>query len=228
MPDDKTKGEPPFRGIRQKSFADAMETGMLEYEKSIAAVKRKLFAQILPSETVVDVGIGTGPNLRFLQKGTHVLGVDPNEYMWPYAMQKARENGIELRVVGGTGEKLPVDDESCDVVIITLTLCSVRDPSQAIKEVLRVLKPGGRLFFIEHVIADRSRPVFRFAQNLLNPLQAALADGCHLNRDTASILENVQGSRFRFSEVQYEKFDVGGSWNPIRPHIAGYARKEPS
>ena len=216
------------RIIRQKSFADTMETRMLEYEKSIAAVKRKLFAQILPSETVVDVGIGTGPNLRFLQKGTHVLGVDPNEHMWPYAMQKARENGIELRVVGGTGEQLPVEDESCDVVIVTITLCSVRDPSQAIKEVLRVLKPGGRLFFIEHVVADRSRPMFRLAQKLLNPLQIAKYDGCHLNRDTASILENMQGSRFRFSEVQYEKFDIGLSRCLIRPHIAGCARKEPS
>lgn len=197
---------------------------MVAYEKSIAGVKQNLFSQISQSEQVADVGIGTGPNLPYLRKGTHVVGVDPNKYMWPYAMEKARTNGIDLRVVEGVCEKLPLEDRSYDVVIMTLTLCSVQSPSQAINEILRVLKPDGRLFFIEHVIADPSRPIFRAVQNLLNPLQVALSDGCHLNRDTARILQETREPGF--SEIKYDEFDIGGVLNPIRPHIAGYARKE--
>lgn len=209
--------------IVKKLFAEGMETGMLEYERSIASVKHQLFSKISPSDQVVDVGIGTGPNLRFLPRGVQVVGVDPNEYMWPYAMAKASSNGIDLRLVEGVCEKLPLEDTCYDFVIVTLTLCSVQNPSQAVSEILRVLKPGGTLIFIEHVLADPSRPVFRAAQRLLNPLQVAFADGCHLNRDTARILQTAKEPGF--SEIKYDEFDVGGVLNPIRPHIVGYARK---
>lgn len=209
--------------IVKKLFAEGMETGMLEYERNIVGVKHQLFSKISPSDRVVDVGIGTGPNLRFLPKGVRVVGVDPNEYMWPYAMAKASINGIDLHLVEGVCEKLPLEDKSYDFVIMTLTLCSVQNPSQAVSEILRVLKPGGTLIFIEHVLADPSRPIFRAAQRLLNPLQVALADGCHLNRDTARILQAAKEPGF--SEIKYDEFDIGGVLNPIRPHIAGYARK---
>lgn len=200
-----------------------METGMHEYEGEIAEVKKKLFSQIAASDKVLDVGIGTGPNLRFLQRGTQVVGVDPNQYMWPYAIEKAQSCGIELHMVGGIGERLPTEDNSYDFAIVTLTLCSVRDPSLTIREILRVLKPGGQLLFIEHVIADRSHPILRAAQILLNPLQQLFADGCHLNRDTGAILKNV--GKPGFSEITYEEFNVQEFGSLIRSHIAGCARK---
>lgn len=211
-----------------KLFAAEMECGMEEYEKNIAAVKEKLFAQISTSDTVADIGIGTGPNLKFLRPGSTVIGVDPNEFMGPYALQKAQTYGIHLRFITGVCENIPLDDESCDIVITTLTLCSVRDPEAAVREIVRILKPGGKHLFIEHVLAGPSRRWFRLAQNTLNPLQVTLADGCHLNRDTGQVLQRATNGGY--SEIHMRTFDLDvGAWkgalNPLRPHIAGYAQK---
>ena len=69
-------------------------------------------------------------------------------------------------------------------------LCSVPDVTAAVKEMRRVLKPGGRAFFLEHVFADKSRRVLQVAQQILSPAQQLLADGCHLNRFISSLLLN--------------------------------------
>lgn len=213
---------------KKRLFATCMENNMVEYEKRIEGRKRQLFSELSSESTVVDIGIGTGPNIKYIPKGATVIGVEPNQFMWKYAKEKASARGVNLQLVDGTGEHIPLPDNSCDFVITTLTLCSVKDQNAVIHEILRVLKPGGVHLFVEHVIASPSRPILRFAQNILTPLQVREVDGCHLNRDTGKTLSSA--THPGFSEVDYDEFDADfGSLNAInllRPHIAGYARKE--
>ncbi|KAI0561951.1 Methyltransferase [Gracilaria domingensis] len=214
--------------FNKNGFARAMEYGMTSYEELIAEKKRKLFRCIDEDSTVADIGIGTGPNIQYMPKNVRLVGIEPNKFMWRYAEEKAQRLGIELTLKEGVCENLPLKDESCDFVITTLTLCSVRSPTAAVEEIFRVLKRGGRHVFIEHVIGSLERPVLRGAQTVLNPIQVALADGCHLNRDTLSCLKGVNNGAY--DRIEYEEFDalLGGveDWiSPIKPHIAGFVVK---
>lgn len=201
---------------------------MREYESLIAERKRTLFSRIPLTATVVDLGIGTGPNLVYMPPGCHIVGVEPNEYMWSYAETKAKALRLDLELLNARAEQLPIRDSSCDVCISTLTLCSVRDPAAVVREIVRVLRPGGLYIFLEHVIAPTSQPLLRLSQTALNPVQIALADGCHLTRDTEDVIRRAGGASF--DAVAVEQFDAsfGGiedSVSFIRPHIAGYAQK---
>ena len=223
-----TKTDGLFRRIYKQKFADILEHTTESYEASVAERKKKLFSRVKQSDTVADIGIGHGPNLKYLPKGVKVFGVEPNDAMWPYASEKADKYGINLSILDGVAEHIPLEDNSCDVVITTLTLCSVSDQEKAFREILRILKPGGEHLFIEHVVAPYDRPVLRGAQNFLNPLQVFVADGCHLNRDTGNGMKEMENPPY--SLVEYDEFDADlGSFvdniNPIRPHICGYARK---
>jgi ubiquinone/menaquinone biosynthesis C-methylase UbiE len=80
--------------------------------------------------------------------------VEPNEYMDAYAKEKAAALGLQLKVVRGRGEALPLDDASVDAVVATLVLCTVENPAAVLAEVARVLRPGGRFVFVEHVAAS--------------------------------------------------------------------------
>lgn len=116
-----------------------------------------------------------------------------------------------------TGETLPVADESVDAVISTLVLCCVDNQRRALEEVLRVLKPGGRLLFIEHVAAPPGSWLRRI-QNLLTPLWKRLGDGCHPNRET-----DVEVERARFEKVGYER--IIAPTLIVSPQIVGIATK---
>lgn len=212
--------------VSKKLFAEGMEAGMIEYEENISNTKRRLFSHIKQSDLVMDIGMGTGPNLKYMPIGVEMIGLEPNVYMWPYAEQKAKQYGVSLQMIEGTVEQIPMKNESCDIVITTLTLCSVPDFDKAMKEIIRILKPGGKHIFIEHVIAGKNRPILRAVQNVLNPLQVLLAEGCHLNRNTGLKLENAG-----FDEIEYEEFDakfnvIENLISPVRPHIAGYCGKK--
>lgn len=218
-----------IRDILQRLFANDMENGMVQYERNMASKKQNLFSMIPNGATVTDIGIGTGPNLSYLPKTAHVIGVEPNEYMWPFAKRRALKLGIDIRLVNATGENIPLSDSSCDVVITTLTMCSVNDVQKCLSEIVRILKPDGLYIFIEHVLAPSSRPVLRLFQNLLTPAQRMLSDGCHLNRDIGRIIQTNLERNVR--EVRIEQFDakIGGfedSFSLIRPHVAGFARKK--
>lgn len=212
----------------RKSFADFMESGMVSYEEKMGKRKQQLFSRIRATDVIADIGIGTGPNLKYYPGGLHVFGIEPNHYMWSYASEKAMRHGVNLKLLGGYAESIPLEDSSCDKVITTLTLCSVRDIRKAVQEILRILKPGGELLFIEHVIASPKRPILRAAQNILNPLQVGLADNCHLNRDTLHVLREATDPGF--STIKCDTFDakfgtIEDYVSPIRPHISGFARK---
>lgn len=185
-------------------FAEAMHTGMKDYEERLLDIKSELFTAArgyldsLPAPQVLEVGIGVGPNLRFLGSDVKIFGLEPNKYMIPYLEEEAARVGLDVQVVHGVAESMTtIPSASMDMVVCTLVLCSVTDVSRALQEMARVLKPDGRLLIIEHV---RGTGLTRLGQRAFSPLQQLLADGCHLDRDftdvpAASRLFDVSGIR---------------------------------
>lgn len=137
---------------------------------------------------VLELGTGTGLNLPLYPPGVEsVDGVDPNPGMNELARAAAQQAGRPVELHEARGETLPFDDGRFDVAVSTWTLCSVGDAGQVLSEVHRVLKPGGRLLFIEHGLSHEAG-VARW-QRRLTPLQRRVADGCHLDRDFTALLE---------------------------------------
>lgn len=140
---------------------------------------------------VLELGVGGGLNLAFYDpaKVSSVSGVDPSPELRARAAAAPRADGLTVDLRPGTAEALPFDDESFDVVVCTFTLCSVQDPAAALAEARRVLKPGGRLLVCEHGLAPD--PGVARWQRRLEPLQKALAGGCHLTRPVRAGLESA-------------------------------------
>ena len=144
---------PPADRWTDAAFASAMDHGMRDYERRVQGVKRSLFAQAgLAGAEVLEVGVGTGPSMGLLAEAgvRRMHGIEPNLAMHGCARRHAEEAGLEVRLEPGRAEALPVADGSVEVVLATMLLCSVGDGRAALREVLRVLKPGGRLVFVEH------------------------------------------------------------------------------
>lgn len=206
----------PHAGLRQRVFAWALARFNGAYEKSVSQHKQRLFSDL--AGTVVEIGPGTGANLLFLKPDkVRWIGVEPNPFMEEYLRKEATRLGIPVDFRIGTAEHLPLPDASADAAISTLVLCSTASQEQALKEVLRVLKPGGRLIFIEHVAAPRGTRL-RTLQNLVTPLWKQLGDGCHPNRETW-----VQLERAGFADLTCERIEIPAFL--VTPHIVGEATK---
>ncbi|CAJ1344834.1 unnamed protein product [Effrenium voratum] len=168
---------------KDEEFARGMAFGMVDYERAVAKRKRALFRRLFQSlptgAVVVEVGIGSFPNALYLgskdaPSGMDIVGVDPNEYMKPYALDNAKranllvpERGNRLRLVQGVAEALPLEDAAADAVVCTLTLCSVLEPSRAVAEIRRVLRPGGRYLFPNHAWHEVCLFLFAFVYFLV-------------------------------------------------------------
>lgn len=215
--------------VLERIIASEMDSGMARYECYMTERKKRLFKLIPIGSTVLEVGLGTGPNFAYFPQGTSVIGLEPNRYMWRYARRRAKESGINLQLLQAHGENIPLPDSSVDVVVTTLTLCTVSDVTSTLQEVVRVLRPGGIYIFVEHVVASTERPVLRVAQKMLTPIQELVAGGCHLDRDTGQVI--FQTLSQSMSCIYVESFDarIGGNEDAlslIRPHIAGYGQKK--
>jgi ubiquinone/menaquinone biosynthesis C-methylase UbiE len=131
---------------------------------------------------VLEVGAGTGRNVPHYPPGVDVTYTEPDPHM------ADRLRGRGKSVVRATVEELPFADDSFDTVVSTLVLCSVSDVPAALAEIRRVLAPGGRLLFIEHVRGEPGTPLERW-QNRLNRLWRTVARGCNCNRDLLAALQ---------------------------------------
>jgi SAM-dependent methyltransferase len=181
------------------------------------AVRDQKAALLSPLDgTVVEIGPGGAPNLAFLRPDVRWIGVEPNPFFAPYVRAAAARLGRAVDVRAGTAAQIPLPDGAADAVISTLVLCSVQDVPAALREIRRVLRPGGRFVFIEHVAA-RERSLARLIQRAVRPLWTLLGDGCHPDRDTARDLQAAG-----FASVDLHHFEV--PFPIIRPHIAGVAR----
>jgi SAM-dependent methyltransferase len=130
---------------------------------------------------VVEVGFGSGLNCRHYPRAVHrVFAVEPSEVAWRKAPRNLAGTSAEVRRVGLDGQSLPLPSASCDGVLSTFTMCTIPDLDAALREMVRVLRPGGVLHFLEHGLAPDPR-VVRW-QYRLQPVQGRLAGGCHLDR----------------------------------------------
>jgi len=151
---------------------------------------QKQRGQLVPKAhgRVLEVGMGTGRNLPFYDRSrvSRLVGVDPALQMHRLAQKRSREAGIAVELMGLSAEQLPTADASFDTVVCTYTLCSIPDAVQALREMRRVLVPGGKLLFCEHGRApDES---VRRWQDRLQPFWGPLAGGCQLGRDIPGLL----------------------------------------
>jgi len=157
----------------------------------LAEARREFLAEV--TGEVLEIGFGTGLNLpHYPEHVRKITAIDVNPGMHARAEKRIRAStiAVEHRVING--ERLPMPNDSFDSVVSTWTLCSIKNVSRALREIRRVLKPGGRFFFMEHGLSDD--PAVQRWQHLLNPLEKLIADGCHLNRNIPELIER-QGLR---------------------------------
>jgi len=157
--------------------------------KSVGEQRRKVIPQA--QGRVLEIGIGTGLNLPFYDTGRviELVGVEPSLRMHHLALKRSRAARLPVEMVGITAEKLPLADHIFDTVVSTYTLCTIPDPVAALREVRRVLAPGGRLLFSEHGRAPDEN--VRKWQSRIQPFWSPLAGGCKLDRDIPAILKEA-------------------------------------
>jgi ubiquinone/menaquinone biosynthesis C-methylase UbiE len=170
------------------------------------------------SGRVIEIGGGTGANLPYYGSDVEELVItEPEEPMAQRLERKLSEYpDLPARVVRAPAEALPMEDGRFDYAVSTLVLCTVVDPSRALAEVRRVLKPDGRLVFLEHVRSDD--PKLAKWQDRLHGLQYRLGHGCNCNRAT---LSNIEGSGFEVAELEHDT--VKRAPPIVRPLIVGVA-----
>ena len=159
---------------------------------------------------VLELGAGTGLNLPHYSDNLEELVLtEPSPPMVGRLERRAKKAGTPSSVMVADAERLPFKDDSFDTVVSTLVLCTVDDPQQAIYEIARVLRPGGKLLFLEHVRSD-SRRLARWQDRLHRPWHA-FAAGCNANRPTVDMLRE---SSLRVEDVEHDRW----KWMPALVH----------
>lgn len=167
----------------------------------------------------VELGSGTGLNLRYYPDSLDELTLtEPEAAMRARLSRKLRRGRRPAQVVDASAERLPFADETVDTVVSTLVLCTVDDPDAALREIERVLRPRGRLLFLEHVRA-RSPRLASWQDRLAGPWQR-FAEGCHCNRAT---LELIRARGLELEDIQETSWR--GMPPIVRPLITGVATK---
>ena len=156
--------------------------------KALAPARTRLAAEL--HGTVLEVGFGSGLNLPFMPPAvTRVLAVEPSERARRIAQKRVEQARCEVRYAGLNAQRVQLDDAVADCALSTFTLCTIPDVERALAEIKRILKPGGRLFVLEHGLAPDAG-VARW-QARLNGFQRTVAGGCNLNRDIRGVLERA-------------------------------------
>lgn len=138
---------------------------------------------------VLEVGIGSGLNIPFYRREVvQVIGIDPSRPLLDKARKTAVWSPCPIKLLQGRGETLPIMSGSIDTVVMTWTLCSVRDPVGTLSEIRRVLRPGGALLFIEHGMAPDDQESVQRWQEEVTPIWRSFAGNCHLNRRIDQLL----------------------------------------
>lgn len=197
-------------------FARFYDRGLAQTEAAGLAERRAaLLAQA--RGRVLELGAGTGLNLAHYPAGLDQLVLtEPEQPMLQRLRERAAARRPTATVVAAPAERLPFPDASFDTVVTTLTLCTVGDLAAALREVRRVLAPGGRLLFLEHVRSADRRLARR--QDRLHPLWRRVGHGCHCNRAT---LEAIEAAALDVQEVEHGRMPRAPRF--LEPLIAGVA-----
>jgi ubiquinone/menaquinone biosynthesis C-methylase UbiE len=166
---------------------------------TLAAYRRR----VVPAAEgrVLEIGVGSGLNLPFYGAATtDVVGLDPSVKLLWMARKAAHKTMRGIALLEGSAEAVPLEDRSVDTVVTTWTLCTIPDVHRALGEMRRVLKPTGRLLFVEHGRSPDAR--VRRWQDRLTPVWRRISGGCHLNRPIAQLLEEA-GFRIEQLENSY-------------------------
>jgi ubiquinone/menaquinone biosynthesis C-methylase UbiE len=174
----------------------------------ISKYRKEILADV--SGEVLEIGFGTGLNLAYYpERVQKITTIDPNLGVNKLAKKRINNSEISVNNLTLSGENLPMEDQSFDSVVSTWTLCSIADIDLAISEIHRVLKPGGKFFFIEHGLSDETS--IQVWQNRLNPIQNIIGDGCNLNRNMEAIIAKP------FNNLTVKQF-----YEPKFPKVLGY------
>lgn len=201
------------------------------YNASVRTQKQDLFNTMarhrhFRKSRVLEIGTGSGANLEFIPEKMEVslVAVEPNRFCKAYLEENLRRHRhvkLDHYSTCAAESMKDIPSNSVDCAISTLVLCSVIDQDMVLKEIHRVLKPGGNFYFMEHVGASDGTVMYKI-QRFLNPLNRIFFDGCNVTRETISC---VQSASFR--EVHYERFNAKLEYvcAMFRPHVTGFAVK---
>lgn len=201
-------------------FAAMYDRGLKGTEEAgLREMRRATLAEA--SGRTIDIGAGTGANLGLYPTAVSELVLsEPDPHMAAKLRPKLAASGITAEVVDAPAESLPFEDSSFDTAVFTLVLCTVPDPAAALAEAARILKPGGRLLFVEHVRSDEPG-LARWQDRLESPWRF-LADGCHCNRDTVAMIE---ASPLKVEHVDHDRLPKAPPL--VQPLVRGTARIAP-
>lgn len=200
-----------------RGFAAIYDRGLKATEDAgLREMRNELLAEA--SGRTIDVGAGTGVNVDLYPPAvTELVLAEPDQHMLRKLREKLAGAAGDVSAVQAPGQGLPFEADSFDTAVFTLVLCTVPDPAAALAEAARVLKPGGKLLFIEHVRS--AEPGLARWQDRLEKPWRFLADGCHCNRDTVATIEASPFAVERLEHGQLPK-----SPPLVRPLVRGRAR----
>ncbi|CAL4098667.1 unnamed protein product, partial [Meganyctiphanes norvegica] len=244
----------PFNDLRHRYFAWFLCTMTKTKSERYNVIKKELFSTLHNIESkdpqirkenaikILEIGVGTGLNFEFYPNGTRLVVVDPNPHFDKYYNENRAKfpNIHSEEIIVCYGEDMDViESNSIDAVVMTLVLCSVMDTEKVLAQIKRVLVPGGKFYFLEHVREFDSQKyrLRQLVQDLLTELRIwpTLLDGCCLNRETLEVVKNAG-----FSSVEGENFyaPIAGAhtrgvgafikywmFKCVRPHAKGVATK---
>ncbi|HEY8808890.1 MAG TPA: class I SAM-dependent methyltransferase [Solirubrobacterales bacterium] len=199
-----------FAAVYDRASEGAEEAGLREMRREAIAVA---------SGRTIDLGAGTGANLGLYPATVSELVLaEPDPHMRRRLRAKVAETGVDAEAIEAPAERLPFEDSSFDTAVFTLVLCTVPDPLAVLAEAARILRPGGKLLFVEHVRA-KDAGLARWQDRLEKPWRF-LADGCHCNRDTVA---SIEASEFTVEQVEHGKLPKAPPI--VRPLVRGRATR---
>jgi ubiquinone/menaquinone biosynthesis C-methylase UbiE len=197
-----------FAALYDRAFTATEDAGLREMRRQALSEARG---------RTIDIGAGTGANLGLFPRAvTDLVLTEPDPHMFKQLRTKVGKSGVDAEATDAPAENLPFPDASFDTAIFTLVLCTVPSPQTALAEAARILKPGGKLLFIEHVRA-KDAGLARWQDRLEKPWRF-IGDGCHCNRDTVA---NIEASPLTVEQVEHDRLPKAPPI--VRPLVRGSA-----
>ena len=216
-----------YPDVRHRWFTFLMTT-LIPKEGPMQEIRCNLLSTM--EGDLVEFGAGTGPNFACMkesdEKGliTSYTAIDPNQYFHEHLRESHRNHSLTfpIDIKGLAGEKVPIESNSKDVVILTHVLCSVSDTGEVLKEAYRILKPGGKIYFLEHT-ADRENAEIRKWQEFIRPIWKIFFDGCDFI-ETWKYFDTMD-EKGMFENIEYKYFNAPMPFALVEAHIMGVATK---